>query len=167
MTAEYFLTLARYNAWANWRLYAACAELKEAEYRKQRPAFFRSIHGTLNHGLVGDRVWMGRIEGVPSGVAALDQILHDDFASLREAREAEDARIVDHVGALEDGDLARVVRYRTVSQPQTDMATRLDLVLGHMFNHATHHRGQVHDQLSQTAMPPPPLDLILYLRDAA
>jgi uncharacterized damage-inducible protein DinB len=167
MMAEYFRTIARYNAWANRRLYDACARLSEAEYRKERAAFFRSIHGTLNHGMVGDRVWMARIEGVSSGVTALDQILHDDLPSLRAAREKEDARIIAFLAPLGDDEIGRMVRYRTMSQPQTDMATPLSLVLGHMFNHATHHRGQVHGLLSQTEVAPPPLDLVFYLRDAA
>ena len=167
MMAEYFRTLARYNAWANCRLYDACAGLSEADYRKARPVFFGSIHGTLNHILVGDRVWMGRIEGVPSGVSALDQILHDDLASLRAAREAEDARIIAYTARLADDDIAKTLRYRTLSQPQTDMETPLILVLGHMFNHETHHRGHAHSLLSQTTVAPPALDLIFYLRDAA
>ena len=52
----HFARLARYNQWANQRLYAACARLPEAEYLKPRPAFFKSLHGTLSHILVGDRL---------------------------------------------------------------------------------------------------------------
>lgn len=167
MMADYFRTLARYNAWANHRLYDACGKLSEADYRSARPVYFGSIHGTLNHILVGDRIWMGRIEGVPSGVTALDQILYDDLASLRAAREAEDRRIIGYAAGLADGDLARVLRYRTMAQPQTDMATPLSLVLGHLFNHQTHHRGQAHGLLSQTEVAPPPLDLVFYMREAA
>ena len=57
---EQFTTLARYNRWANRRVYEACAALSDADYRRPRPAFFGSIHGTLNHLLAGDRVWLGR-----------------------------------------------------------------------------------------------------------
>jgi uncharacterized damage-inducible protein DinB len=56
MMHEHLRRMARYNAWANRRLYAACAQLSEAEYKKPRPAFFGSIHGTLNHLLIGDWV---------------------------------------------------------------------------------------------------------------
>ncbi|MGD9539267.1 MAG: DinB family protein [Alphaproteobacteria bacterium] len=167
MMADYFRRLAGYNAWANRRLYDACASLSEAEYRKKRPAFFRSIHGTLNHLMVADRVWMGRIEGVDPGIKALDQILYDDLPGLRAAREAEDARIAAFVAPLGDGEIGQVVRYHTVSQPEAEMATPLHLILGHMFNHETHHRGQVHGLLSQTEVPPPPLDFIFYLRQTA
>jgi uncharacterized damage-inducible protein DinB len=167
MMADYFRTLARYNRWANRRLYEASATLSEAEYRKDRKAFFGSLHGTLNHIMVGDRVWLGRITGEPSGIKSLDQILYDDLQSLRAAREAEDARIERIVEPLSDGDFSRVLRYRTIASPQTDMATPLTIVFGHMFNHQTHHRGQAHALLSQAGLSPPSLDMIVYVRDAA
>ncbi len=94
MTPDHFQTFARYNAWANDRLYAACAQLSDADFRASRQAFFGSILGTLNHILVGDRAWLGRIDGVPSGITQLDEILFDDLAVLRQARVAEDERIL-------------------------------------------------------------------------
>lgn len=164
MTPEHFRTLGRYNRWANRRLYDACAQLDDNEYRKPRPAFFGSIHGTLNHLLVGDRVWLGRIERVPSGVERLDQILYDDFAALRAAREAEDQRILALVDRLDEAALAQELDYANMAgKPQR---TRLDWVLVHVFNHETHHRGQAHGLLSQTVVAPP-LDLIFFLREAA
>jgi uncharacterized damage-inducible protein DinB len=89
----HFRMLARYNRLANARLYGACAGLSEAELKRRRPAFFTSIHGTLNHILLGDRIWLARFEGrvVPS--TGLDAILYEDFAGLGAARVAEDARI--------------------------------------------------------------------------
>ncbi len=165
--ADYFRTLARYNNWANRRLFDACASLKAAEYRKARPVFFGSIHGTLNHLLVGDRIWLGRLEGVPSGITALNQTLYNDFTNLRTAREAEDARITAFTARLTDADLLGVLRYRTMALPQSEMATPLNLVLGHLFNHQIHHRGHAHSLLSQTDIPPPSLDLIFYLRDGS
>ena len=72
MNAEYLRTLARYNQWANARLYDACAALSDDEYRKPRPSFFGSIDATLNHLLVGDRIWLGRIEGTEHGITGLD-----------------------------------------------------------------------------------------------
>ena len=162
MDAEHFRTFARYNAWANQHLYDACARLAEAEYRKPRRAFFGSIHNTLNHILVGDRIWLGRIEGKEHGIAALDQILYEDFAALHQAREAEDQHIQRLVDGLDDRTLAGRRSYKTSSGAAQE--TRLDWILSHLFNHQTHHRGQVHDMLSQTETAPPPLDLIFYLR---
>jgi uncharacterized damage-inducible protein DinB len=163
MNSAYFNRLARYNAWANRRLYDACAQLSVADYRAKRPSFFGSIHATLNHILVGDRVWLSRFEGRSSGIKSLDEILHDDLAALRAAREAEDAHILAYVGTL-DGDLERrTLRYRNMAgEPQE---TPLGWTLAHVFNHQTHHRGQVHALLSSTPVAPPSLDLIYFLRD--
>lgn len=163
-TLDYFRTLARYNQWANRRLYEACAGLPDAEYMKPRAAFFGSLHGTLNHNLVGDRLWMGRITGHESGIKALDQILYGDFAGLHVAREAEDAQIIQVIDAMDEPTLNTTLRYRTIVGDSL-MATPMRLVLGHLFNHGTHHRGQAHCLLSQTAVAPPPLDLIVYLRE--
>src|SRR5262249_57533714 len=67
MNAAYFRQLARYNTWANERIYAAAAQLSDAERKAERPSFFGSIHATLNHILVGDRVWMWRLNATPGG----------------------------------------------------------------------------------------------------
>jgi uncharacterized damage-inducible protein DinB len=165
-TLDYFRTLARYNQWANRTLYAAVGRLPEADYMKPRQAFFGSIHGTLNHNLVGDRLWMGRITGHDSGIRSLDQILYGDLPGLRVAREAEDAQIINVIDAMDTPTLNTTLRYRPIIGDST-MATPMRLVLAHLFNHGTHHRGQAHGLLSQTSVPPPPLDLIFYLREAA
>jgi uncharacterized damage-inducible protein DinB len=159
----HFRTFAGYNAWANKRLFDAVARLPEAEYLKPRPAFFRSIHGTLNHILVGDRAWMGRLTGRDAGIRSLDQILYADLAGLRVARQAEDARLIAYVDRLSEAELLGSASYRNMAgKPFTTPITQ---VLAHIFNHQTHHRGQAHDLLSQTGVAPPELDLIHYLRE--
>jgi uncharacterized damage-inducible protein DinB len=159
----HFRTLAGYNAWANRRLYDAAAKLSESEYLKSRQAFFKSIHGTLNHILVADRVWMGRLQGRDSHIKSLDQILYADLAGLRVARQAEDARLIAYVDRLGESDLLGSVSYKNMAgKPFT---VPLAQTLAHLFNHQTHHRGQAHDQLSQTSVAPPELDLIYYLRE--
>jgi len=161
--AAQFRTFARYNAWANRRLYDACDRLSEAEYHAARPAFFGSIHRTLNHILVTDRLWLGRITGAPAGIPTLDTELYAGRAELRQAREQEDARIIAVVDGLTEDRLAAPFTYSTLTAgEQTDP---LRLVVGHLFNHQTHHRGQVHDQLSQTDSAPPILDLLYFLRE--
>ncbi|MBI3507070.1 MAG: damage-inducible protein DinB [Proteobacteria bacterium] len=162
MKPDQFRVFARYNQWANERLYTACARLHENELFLQRPSFFGSIHATLNHILVADRLWMGRITGQPAKISRLDEILYGDFAGLRVARVAEDAQIVAYCDALDEPTANTTLRYRTTEgEPQ---ATPLRWVLMHMFNHETHHRGQTHGLLSQTGVSPPPLDLMHYLR---
>ena len=163
---EYFRTLGRYNRWANQRLYTACARLSEAEYLKKRPSFFGSLHATLNHVLVGDRIWLGRLTGHPAAhIKSLDQILYPEFAGLHVAREAEDAAILHYVDSLDEPTLNSTLRYK--SMDGETLAFPVRYVLGHLFNHQTHHRGQAHGLLSQADVEPPPLDLLLYLRESA
>jgi uncharacterized damage-inducible protein DinB len=165
MMLEHLRRMARYNAWANRQLYEACAQLPEAEYRKPRQAFFGPIHGTLNHLLVTDWIWLARIEDKGSPELRLDDQPCGTLAELREAREIEDARIGRLVDGYAEDDLRKSVRYRLITRPEAT-ETPLYLCWLHLFNHQTHHRGQVHDQLSQTEVAPPPLDLILHLRQA-
>src|SRR5215831_3259634 len=89
----HFQLLARYNCIANERLYSACARLNDAAYREQRAGSFGSIHGLLNHILLGDRRWMGLFQSGQRITPPLNQILYDDFSSLRTARVTEDARL--------------------------------------------------------------------------
>ena len=93
-----FEMLAGYNAWANQRLYEAAGELADADYRADHGAFFGSVHGTLNHLLVDDRIGMHRFTGEGPSLTKLNAILYEGFAGLRAAREAEDDRIVGHFG---------------------------------------------------------------------
>ena len=165
MSESYILTFAHYNAWANRRLYDACAALPEAEYMKPRQAIFGSIHGTLNHLLVGDRIWLARIEHRPPPKLALDQILYGDLVALRVARQAEDEHLINLVAGIAERSLDHPLAYANLAGERHQ--TPLRLVLAHLYNHQTHHRGQVHGMLSMTSVPPPPLDLIYFLREAA
>src|SRR5215471_20149166 len=91
--ATHFQMLDRYNRIANERLFTRCAQLDDDEYRKSRAGSFGSIHGLLNHILLGDRRWMGLFQNGQRETPPLNQILYDDFASLRSARVSEDARL--------------------------------------------------------------------------
>ncbi|MHA1153812.1 MAG: DinB family protein [Alphaproteobacteria bacterium] len=153
----HFEMLARYNRLANERLYGACAGLSEAELKRPRAAFFTSIHGTLNHILLGDRIWLARFEGGAAPSTGLDAILYEDFGELRAAREAEDARIETFATALTPEFLGGSIRYVNNAGRASD--DTVDLLLPHLFNHQTHHRGQVTDLLMQTDVKPPVLDM--------
>ena len=156
--------MAGFNAWANARLYDAVSGLSESANKKDRKAFFGSIHNTLNHLLVVDRLWTARIEGVDHGIRSLDQILYADFDSLRAAREAEDQQIIALVDGLSEAQLRTPAAYRRIIGTGTEH-TRRDHILITLFNHQTHHRGQVHTMLTQAGVFPPPLDVIYYLED--
>jgi uncharacterized damage-inducible protein DinB len=158
MDAAYFHQLSRYNAWANERIYAACAKLSDEERKRRRPSFFGSIHRTLNHILVGDRVWLSRLDGRPHGIQSLDQELYGDFAELKAARSQEDARLSAILGSYKDEDLQHTLAYRSMAGEAKSLP--MVQVLGHLFNHQTHHRGQVHGLISDTPVAPPSLDLL-------
>ncbi len=157
---------ARYNAWCNERLYDAAATVTDADYRADRGVFFKSLHGTLNHLLVGDRIWMRRFTGAGAQPPSLDAILYDDFEALRAARRTQDTLITRYVDGLSEEALAGTLRYRTVVNPQT-IEQALSPALDHFFNHQTHHRGQAHALL--TAMvgndKTPSFDLIIFQRE--
>lgn len=167
MMKPHFEMFAGYNAWANRRLYEAAATLSEGQYRQDRGAFFKSVHGTLNHLLVGDRVWMHRFTGEGTPPARLDLILFEDLASLRSAREAEDRRIVEWVRGLDEEKLAGLIRYRRVTGPKDLVEQALAPALAHFFNHQTHHRGQAHALLTGLGAKGPELDLLYYQRESA
>src|SRR5262245_34424996 len=113
MDPIYFRRLAQYNAWANGRIYAAVAQLADAARKEPRPCFFGSIHGTLNHILVGDRLWLSRLTGSDPGITSLDQELYGDFHELRAARKAEDQRLIEVVAGYDETRLSGVLRYRS------------------------------------------------------
>jgi uncharacterized damage-inducible protein DinB len=159
MMLEHVQRMSRYNRWANVRLYGACAALADGEFEQRRPAFFRSISGTLNHLLVTDRMWIDRLDGRPFVGGKLDDQPFPGLADLRAARLALDEEIVALASSFDAGRLAGTTTYRMQTRPE-DRTVPTALCWLHMFNHQTHHRGQVHDQLSQTQVPPPALDLI-------
>jgi len=162
-----YIMFARYNAWANDRVYDAAEKLSDADYRADCGAFFKSVHGTLNHLLVADRIWMRRFTGAGPSPTRLDEILFDGFSELRAARQAEDRRIVDYVAGLTDAALAGDFRYRTIVNP-ADMEQPLAPALDHFFNHHAHHRGQVHALLSGFLgnAATPSLDLLIFQRES-
>lgn len=155
----YAETMARYNAWMNERLYACCASLPDAERKVDRRAFFRSIHGTLNHLLLGDRIWLGRFRGTEFRVASLDQELHSDFAELAEERRRTNREISDWARTLTPERMAGTLTCTSITRPQTRTYPMWVAVV-HFFNHQTHRRGQLTTLLSQCDLDPGVTDLI-------
>ena len=129
-----FPMFAAYNAWANRLLYDAAAALTDEQYRADRGAYFRSVHGTLNHLLVADLLWMRRFTGEGEAPDRLDAIVHDDLGSLRLARDREDERIATFVAGLDEAALGRLLSYRRVSAPES-VTQPLGPALFHFFNH--------------------------------
>jgi uncharacterized damage-inducible protein DinB len=165
MTPNHLQQFAAYNRWANARLFAAALDLSDQAYRLHIGVFFGSLHGTLNHLLLTDRLWLKRLTGEGDHPNRLDAILYDDRAELTRARIAEDNRLVAVVDKYDQLSLTGLHSYRTTSgMPQSQMLA--DILL-HLFNHQTHHRGQAHACLSiLTGSEPPSLDLLAFQRGA-
>jgi uncharacterized damage-inducible protein DinB len=163
---DHYRMFGRYNAWANRLLYDAAAKLTSEQYRADRGVFFKSMHGTLNHLLLTDRVWLQRFTGEQAVANRLDAILYDAFDELRAARDAEDARIVSYVDGLTDDRITGIVKFRRVTTPE-EFEEPLAPLLAHWFNHQTHHRGQAHAVLTGLVGEAPELDLLFYQRQAA
>ncbi len=132
--------------------------LDEAEYHKERPGSFGSIHALLNHLLLSDRIWMERFERDGVETPPLNTVLHQTFPALQAARVRQDARIEQFFAGLDEAFLSRRIAYRN-SQGR-DCVEKTPFAVAHFFNHQTHHRAQLHVMLSQTPAGPPSLDLI-------
>lgn len=149
--------MAAYNSAANHRLYAACSLLDDDARKKDRHAFFRSIHGTLNHLMIGDLIWMARFEGGTAPSTGLDAEPYARFEAMARARLSLDRRIEQFFARLDAAALEREIVY--VNNQGREFRDPLSLLLPHFFNHQTHHRAQVHTLLSQAEVDPPVLDL--------
>ncbi|MBL8310853.1 MAG: damage-inducible protein DinB [Burkholderiales bacterium] len=159
ITPDYCRYFARYNRWQNESLYAAAAKLPDGTRKRNMGAFFKSIHGTLNHLLVADRLWLSRLDGEPHGVTALDLELYSDFDELRAQRAFADDRLDRYVATLTPARLASELTWRRMSDGGTEVTSRIEGILPHVFNHQTHHRGQVTPLLMQCGVDPGVTDL--------
>ena len=160
---RHYRMFAAYNRWANTQVYAAAAELSDAEFRSDRGAFFGSLHRTLNHLIVADRIWMKRFTGTGEAPTTLDAVLFEDLDALTAARKVEDERIVAWTSMLDETTLAADFTYVPVTKA-IEITQPLAPALAHMFNHQTHHRGQCHMTLTALGKPSLSLDLIHFLR---
>ncbi len=163
LVEQHFQMFAYYNRWANELVYAAAAQLSDEEYRLDLGLFFGSIHRTLNHLLVADRIWMKRFTTEGDYPKTLDAIISDNFIMLRDLRQAEDARICRYADGLDAQKLGGRYSYTALNEMRT-ISQRLAPSLAHMFNHQTHHRGQIHTAFTRLGTEAPSLDLMHFLR---
>ena len=160
----HFAMMASYNAWANARLFRMAGALADELYRKEVGAYFKSLHGTLNHLLVADRIWMRRLTGLGDHPDKLNAIIFDDLSSLHAARVEEDSRIIGFVQGLAEPSFEEDLDYRMLNGAPQRQPRRE--ILAHLFNHQTHHRGQAHVILTILGVTEPdPLDLLIMQRD--
>ena len=120
---DHYRMFAAYNAWANRTLYDEVGKLDDAAYRTNLGAFFGSLHGTLNHLLAADRIWLKRFTGTGDAPTRLDTIIHEDFASLDAARRQEDVYLADFVDTLTEVRIAADFTYSPISSPAIPMCS--------------------------------------------
>lgn len=147
-TVELFRTQARYNQWMNEHFYGLCDSISDEERKRDAGAFFKSIHGTLNHLLLGDRLWMSRFLNTVFEVDSLDQELYSDYEELKNERVLTDKSINEYISGLSDEDIKQPLTFRSKVK-NADTTLILKDALLHFFHHQTHHRGQVSTLISQ------------------
>jgi uncharacterized damage-inducible protein DinB len=171
MSPEWLAASARYNRWMNDKLYGLAATLSDEARKRDCGAFFKSIHGTFNHILLADRVWLARVKGVTApdgflgpGIRSLDQELYADFEDLRRERALSDDELSAWVSGLSHERLAAPLVFMRYGQK---LESPLWGVVAHVFNHQTHHRGQITTLLMQQGCDPGVTDLYAMLREEA
>jgi len=158
ITPDYCQLMARYNRWMNERLYALLSELPDDERKRDRDAFFGSMHGTLNHLLWGDRMWLGRFIDEPCEVPAYGADMFGAFAELAREREVTDRKLLDWAGAVTPSWLASTLAYKSkVDGRRREMPNAVAVL--QLFNHGTHHRGQLTTLIRQAGRDPGVTDL--------
>lgn len=163
ITPAYAQTMARYNRWQNQSLFGCAEKLTDAQRRENRGAFFGSVQGTLCHLMFGDRAWMWRFtrdEALKPAVKSTAETATfiADWAELSTARTAFDARIIEWAGDLSATELADDLTYFSVTANRQSTKP-MGLLVAHMFNHQTHHRGQVHALLTGFGLSPADTDM--------
>jgi uncharacterized damage-inducible protein DinB len=157
----YVQVMARYNRWQNRSIYAAADSLDDALRNEPRGAFFGSIHATLSHVLWADRIWMHRLAGWPAPEAkSIKESLGyvENWDELKRERQVTDEALVNWAEQLNTEALAGDLTWysgaagRELTRPRA-------LLIVHLFNHQTHHRGQVHCLLTQLGAKPEATDL--------
>ena len=158
ITRDYCVLMARYAQWMNTRLFGSVAGLSDAERRLDRGAFFGSIHETCNHLLWGDRIWLSRFTGTAFAVRNYGRGMIDDFDVLVRERAVTDRAILDWASSLDDEWLQGMLTY-TSAMDQRERTLPRSLAVVHLFNHGTHHRGQLTALMTQAGLEPGITDL--------
>ena len=147
---------ARYNRWINESLYQRCSTLSDEQLNEDAGLFFRSVIGTLNHLLITDLLWLQRMSNAYPILeelreiafpAQLDGCISDQLAMLWPLRQRVDDVMVRWTDLLRQDDARAVIEY--TSTAGDEYAKAVDEILQHLFNHQTHHRGQISARLSQ------------------
>ncbi len=145
---EQFKIQAQYNKWMNDHFYLLCDSISDKERKRDAGAFFKSIHGTLNHIILGDRLWMSRFQNLKFHIESLDQELYSDYNELKAQRAITDSEINNYIDGLTEEILSKPITFISKVKQSEHTYILRDCVL-HFFQHQIHHRGQVSTLISQ------------------
>lgn len=174
LAVDQYAALARYNTWMNEKVFTSAAALEDADRKRDLGAFFGSVHGTLNHVLLADRIWLGRFTGRPEEfssrdakgnviqVRALSQELYDDFERLWQERRATDRAIEQYAETLTAEGISGTFTYGSLGGKS--FTHPLWWALTHFFNHQTHHRGQASALLTRLGADVGVTDFLAFVR---
>ncbi|CTQ56656.1 DinB family protein [Roseibium album] len=143
--------MAKYNAWMTEKSYVASEKMSDAERKEDRGAFFKSVHSTLNHILFADRAWLGRFTGTRYEIKGMGVDLYEDFAELKAAHLAISVDIVAFADEVSPEWLSGMLEWTSGVDGVPRQRPRW-LCVTHMFNHQTHHRGQLSTLLTQAGI---------------
>ncbi|WP_417680451.1 DinB family protein [Roseibium sp.] len=146
-----YRAFAAYNSAMTARLYDTCAQMSDDERKADRGAFFKSVHSTLNHLLFADRVWMSRFTGKAYEFGGMGVDIYDGFSDLRHAHRDMAADIEAWTQTLTPEWLSGTLRWTNIAGTVTNEQPKW-LLVSHLFNHQTHHRGQITTLLAQTGL---------------
>ncbi|HMP75104.1 MAG TPA: DinB family protein [Kiritimatiellia bacterium] len=155
---DLLITHARYHHWATDRVLKSVEPIPDVDRKADAGLYFRSIHGTLNHLLLVDRLWRARFLRTTYAVRHLSDELESEFAPLAESLRRDTATWESLVGSFSEAELDAPFTYATLSGAPTTV--RLADALLHVFNHGTHHRGQISAIVTRLGFPTPETDLV-------
>lgn len=155
---NYYQLMAEYNRWMNQKLYSVCADIPDEKRKADLGAFFKSIHGTLNHLLWADRIWLRRFTGEPFMVGKIGEDVYANFEILRAERNKLDEFLLDWARNLREEWLNGPFEFTSVQDNKIRRGPAWVFVT-QIFNHQTHHRGQVTTLIKQLGYEPGVTDI--------
>ncbi|SJZ44375.1 Uncharacterized damage-inducible protein DinB (forms a four-helix bundle) [Oceanospirillum multiglobuliferum] len=158
---QHLAKLSRYHRWATEKLFESVSLLSDEQYRQDAGLFFGSVHGTLNHLLLVDQLWHARIEGIPYPVTDLSHEIESNAKALETALLAQCNTWFQTCATVTERRLSKAIEYRNIAGQKAEI--NLDDLLIHVFNHGTHHRGQISAVLVEHGVPVPEMDYYYFV----
>lgn len=159
---KHFIYLADYQHWANESLFESLDHLTDAARKSEQGLYFHSIHHTLDHILVVNRLWAARLRGQNSSVSF--NVIHvNDWRELKVTLQKESRQFQHWLESQPDVFFEMSASYDGMEGKEHDNWVRD--ILTHVFNHATHHRGQISAVATSLGAPVPQMDYIYYKRE--